>query len=143
MRHYTQNIDTLERVAGIPDDKLVEAHGTFYTGHCRKCGNSYTLEWMKGNVFIMFLKKNCILLLEVEYIVNSRYIFVEKIFSDELPSCEKKCCKGVVKPDIVFFGESLPNRFYHCMETDFSQCDLLIILGSSLVVQPFASLVDR
>jgi NAD-dependent deacetylase sirtuin 2 len=65
----------------------------------------------------------------------------ERIFSDSLPTCEK--CNGVVKPDIVFFGEDLPSRFFFCVEEDFPKCDLLIILGSSLVVQPFASLIDR
>ncbi|XP_050293398.1 NAD-dependent protein deacetylase sirtuin-2 isoform X2 [Anthonomus grandis grandis] len=111
LRHYTQNIDTLERVAGIPEEKLVEAHGTFYTGHCLACREKYTLEWMK-----------------------------ERIFKDEIPICEK--CPGVVKPDIVFFGENLPEKFHHSIDADFHKCDLLIILGSSLVVHPFAGLVD-
>jgi NAD-dependent deacetylase sirtuin 2 len=114
LRHYTQNIDTLERVAGIPEDKIVEAHGTFYTGHCLKCRKEYKLEWMK-----------------------------ERIFKDEVPECEKRGCKGVVKPDIIFFGEALPHKFYTLIEKDFTKCDLLIILGSSLAVQPFASLTDR
>ena len=65
----------------------------------------------------------------------------ERIFSDLVPTCEK--CNGVVKPDIVFFGENLPSRFFSCVEKDFRKCDLLIILGSSLTVQPFASLIDR
>ena len=42
-----QNIDTLERVAGIPGKKLVEAHGTFYSGHCLRCHKSYTQDWIK------------------------------------------------------------------------------------------------
>lgn len=50
LRHYTQNIDTLERVAGIPGDKIVEAHGTFHTGHCLKCQKEYPQEWMKGEI---------------------------------------------------------------------------------------------
>lgn len=50
LRHYTQNIDTLERVAQIPDSKIIEAHGTFYTGHCLKCRDLYHLEWMKSNL---------------------------------------------------------------------------------------------
>lgn len=48
LRHYTQNIDTLERAAGLSDRRLVEAHGTFHTGHCLECGRSYTLDWMRG-----------------------------------------------------------------------------------------------
>ncbi|KAL1501929.1 hypothetical protein ABEB36_007158 [Hypothenemus hampei] len=112
LRHYTQNVDSLERVAGIPEDKLVEAHGTFFTGHCLRCRAEYSLEWMK-----------------------------ERIFKDEVPKCEK-CNKGVVKPDIIFFGENLPEKFYDCVDKDFKQCDLLIILGSSLVVHPFAGLIS-
>ncbi|EFN80021.1 NAD-dependent protein deacetylase sirtuin-2 isoform X2 [Harpegnathos saltator] len=113
LRHYTQNIDTLERVAGLPAEKLVEAHGTFHTGRCLKCRAPYTLPWMK-----------------------------EKIAEGTIPKCEE-CEEGVVKPDIVFFGEMLPERFYLLAGRDFVQADLLIIMGSSLVVQPFASLIDR
>lgn len=66
----------------------------------------------------------------------------EKILGDELPNCEK-CNNGIVKPDIVFFGEMLPERFHTLVDIDFDQADLLIIMGSSLVVQPFASLIDK
>ncbi|XP_038206833.1 NAD-dependent protein deacetylase sirtuin-2-like isoform X2 [Zerene cesonia] len=111
LRHYTQNIDTLERGAGIPDDKIVEAHGTFYTSHCLDCRKQYSLEFIK-----------------------------ERIFADEIPICTE--CPGIVKPDIVFFGESLPERFQNCLQEDFQKCDMLIIMGSSLEVQPFASLID-
>jgi NAD-dependent deacetylase sirtuin 2 len=48
-----------------------------------------------------------------------------------------------VKPDIVFFGENLPARFFQQMVLDFPKCDLLIVMGTSLQVQPFASLVHR
>ncbi|XP_043259743.1 NAD-dependent protein deacetylase sirtuin-2 isoform X2 [Colletes gigas] len=113
LRHYTQNIDTLERLAGLPSEKLVEAHGTFHTGHCLKCRAPYTFTWMK-----------------------------EKIMDNTIPKCEE-CDEGVVKPDIVFFGEMLSERFHYLIDRDFGQADLLIIMGSSLVVQPFASLVHR
>ncbi|XP_046437101.1 NAD-dependent protein deacetylase sirtuin-2-like isoform X2 [Daphnia pulex] len=113
LRHYTQNVDALERVAGIPAEKLVEAHGTLHTSRCinPECRKEYDRKWM-----------------------------TEKILSDVVPRCEQ--CKAVVKPDAVFFGEPLPERF-RLVEEDFPNCDLLIILGTSLVVQPFASLVDR
>ncbi|XP_025930376.1 NAD-dependent protein deacetylase sirtuin-2, partial [Apteryx rowi] len=50
LRCYTQNIDTLERVAGLEPDELVEAHGTFFTSHCLRssCRQQYSLDWMKG-----------------------------------------------------------------------------------------------
>ncbi|XP_041090402.1 NAD-dependent protein deacetylase sirtuin-2 [Polyodon spathula] len=113
-RCYTQNIDTLERVAGLQEEDLIEAHGTFHTSHCLNflCREEYGLPWMK-----------------------------EKIFSEEIPKCEK--CNSLVKPDIVFFGESLPARFSSSLRSDFPRCDLLIIMGTSLSVQPFASLVMK
>lgn len=52
-------------------------------------------------------------------------------------------CNGLVKPRIVFFGESLPYEFHSGIHTDFPKCDLLICMGTSLTVQPFASLIDR
>lgn len=50
LRHYTQNIDTLERIAGIDEEKLVEAHGTFYTNHCVDCNDEYSMEWAKKEI---------------------------------------------------------------------------------------------
>jgi len=51
-------------------------------------------------------------------------------------------CGGVVKPDIVFFGEQLPKEFYdlydNCLDTD-----LLFVVGSSLTVQPAAGFALR
>ncbi|XP_059704634.1 NAD-dependent protein deacetylase sirtuin-3, mitochondrial isoform X5 [Haemorhous mexicanus] len=41
LRLYTQNIDGLERVAGIPPDRLVEAHGTFATATCTVCQRNF------------------------------------------------------------------------------------------------------
>ncbi|XP_044523340.1 NAD-dependent protein deacetylase sirtuin-2 [Gracilinanus agilis] len=114
LRCYTQNIDTLERVAGLQPQDLVEAHGTFYTSHCvsSHCRKEYSLGWMK-----------------------------DKIFSEVTPKCDK--CQSLVKPDIVFFGETLPARFFSYMQSDFQKVDLLIIMGTSLQVQPFASLVSK
>jgi len=60
--------------------------------------------------------------------------------SSRIPKCS---CGGLVKPDIVFFGESLPQRFFHKMTEDFPKCDLLLVIGTSLQVQPFASLINK
>lgn len=67
-------------------------------------------------------------------------LFAEQIFNDVVPTCE---CNGIVKPDIVFFGENLPSDFYDLPENDFVDCDLLIVMGTSLEVQPFASLIEK
>jgi len=48
LRHYTQNVDGLERLAGVPDDKIVEAHGSFHLSHCTKCEKEFSFQWMRG-----------------------------------------------------------------------------------------------
>lgn len=64
----------------------------------------------------------------------------------EVVRCQAKSCKGkkdaLIKPDIVFFGEGLPDKFFERM-SDFQQCDLLLVLGTSLSVGPFNSLLHR
>eukprot|EP01100_Stratorugosa_tubuloviscum_P012374 TRINITY_DN5858_c0_g1_i1.p1 TRINITY_DN5858_c0_g1~~TRINITY_DN5858_c0_g1_i1.p1 ORF type:complete len:437 (+),score=219.18 TRINITY_DN5858_c0_g1_i1:210-1520(+) len=64
----------------------------------------------------------------------------QQIKENVIPKCE---CSGVVKPDVVFFGEALPSRFFDLSSDDFYDCDLVIIIGTSLAVQPFASLVNE
>lgn len=113
MRSFTQNIDGLELVAGLPEEKLIAAHGSFHKSHCIECKQLHALEWMK-----------------------------EKIFAGEVPRCTKADCGALVKPDIVFFGEALPERFFEAM-SDFHNADLLIVMGTSLKVQPFCLLTDK
>lgn len=108
LKHFTQNIDCLERLAGVPGEKIVEAHGSFATQHCIDCKAEYPEEPMK-----------------------------EVIAKGEVPHCEE--CRGFVKPDIVFFGEALPSSFFD-NRTLPETADLCIVMGTSLTVQPFASL---
>mmetsp|Transcript_5544 Transcript_5544/g.16537 ORF Transcript_5544/g.16537 Transcript_5544/m.16537 type:complete len:358 (-) Transcript_5544:124-1197(-) len=61
----------------------------------------------------------------------------QAVRSGNVPKCPQ--CKSYVKPDIVFFGESLPDRFYQCFEKDARESDLCIVLGSSLQVYPVAA----
>jgi len=79
LRCFTQNIDTLERMADLPDEKLVEAHGSFATSQCIRCHTPVTDDWMR-----------------------------KKVMSGEVAYCEEEKCKkntggkgGLVKPDIV------------------------------------------
>lgn len=62
------------------------------------------------------------------------------IMKSEVLSCPD--CSGLVKPNIVFFGEGLPPRFFRGY-SDFQSCQLLIVMGTSLSVHPFASLIHR
>ncbi|EDV29569.1 uncharacterized protein TRIADDRAFT_52084 [Trichoplax adhaerens] len=63
------------------------------------------------------------------------------IMNKIIPKCDR--CSGIIKPDIVFFGENLPKRFYKLYKKDIAGCDLVIVMGTSLQVEPFASLVDK
>lgn len=114
-RVYTQNIDGLERVAGLNPELLVECHGTYFTGHCRKCKAEYKFDDFKD-----FLLRG------------------------EIPHCTQTAdCDGIIKPDIVFFGEALPSRFFDLLDDDFDDCDLLIVIGTSLAVSPVNGLVGQ
>ena len=108
MKHFTQNIDCLDREAGVPGEKIVEAHGSFARQSCIQCKDPYPDDLIKQHI-------------------NDKTI----------PKCES--CKGLVKPEIVFFGEQLPEDFFRNRLLP-SQADLVIVMGTSLTVQPFASL---
>ncbi len=62
------------------------------------------------------------------------------VIKNEVPVCSK--CSSTIKPNVVLFGEALPSEFWQS-SSDFPRCDLLIIMGTSLVVQPFASLAGK
>ena len=110
LKLFTQNIDCLEREAGVPDDKIIEAHGSFARQHCIDCKALYPDDLMK-----------------------------KVIKNKDVPHCMTPQCQGYVKPDIVFFGEQLPEDF-HKNRSLPSTADLCIVMGTSLTVQPFASL---
>jgi NAD-dependent deacetylase len=63
---------------------------------------------------------------------------VVEVQQDSVPRCDS--CGGVMKPDITFFGEMLPA---HAVEKGFAEAaksDLMLVLGSTLLVQPAASI---
>lgn len=56
-----------------------------------------------------------------------------------VPQCVEETCDGLVKPEIVFFGEQLPAEFFANRNLP-AEADLCIIMGTSLTVHPFAAL---
>ena len=60
--------------------------------------------------------------------------------NDEMPVCDR--CHGIVKPDIVFFGESLPQHTLAEAEKEARTADLMLVLGTSLTVYPAAALPE-
>jgi len=117
LRDFTQNIDTLEHIAGIPEEKTVFCHGSFSKAHCIACQKEFPYEYVPD--------------------------WLNKCSDDDEEGIIVKCdeCGGCVKPDVTFFGEPLPRDFFLKRSLDFPQCDLLIVMGTSLVVQPFAGLI--
>lgn len=110
LKYYTQNIDDLDRRAGLESQKLVECHGTYRTSTCLKCHKSYNTQDIKV-----------------------------KILSDEIPKCE---CGGIIQPDVVMYGDDLPDEFFEILENDFENCDFLFVIGTSLKVEPFPSIIE-
>ena len=115
LRHYTQNVDELEFAAGLDKEKNVQAHGTIQTSTCLSCNKTYDLDWVKEQVLTAPLG---------------------------VPKCPSPC-GGLIKPDVVLFGDALPDRFWRLIAEDFPECDLLIIIGTSLAVAPFNQLVNQ
>jgi len=91
--------------------KIYELHGTFRTGHCTKCGARYEMS-----------------------------DFYSGIESGQMrvPSCG--LCHAIVKPDVVLFEELLPEDAWEGAVGAAQNCDLMLVLGSSLVVYPAAEI---
>ncbi len=65
---------------------------------------------------------------------------VEKLFkSDGIPKCE---CGGIIKPDVVLYGEALPEKAFIAAQDYIYNADMLIVAGTSLLVEPASSLVN-
>lgn len=65
----------------------------------------------------------------------SREETIQRLMKAPYPACD---CKGAIKPDVVFYGEQLPAKALEASIQDAMMCDLLIIMGTSLVVYPAA-----
>ena len=107
---FTQNIDGLEQDAGVPPDKVLWTHGNWKSQHCYKCKSPYPHDLMS-----------------------------KAICAGEVPYCLERGCGGAVKPDVVFFGQSLPAEFEE-KEKKVLEADLMLIMGTSLRVAPCSRL---
>ena len=104
----TQNVDYLHQKAGVPDDKVFELHGNMQWAVCLSCGRRYLFEEVKARLD----------------------------GGEEIPDCEG--CRGILKPDCVLFGEQLPEQVLREATLRSYECDLFIVIGSTLVVYPAA-----
>ena len=104
----TQNIDNLHQKAGNDPAKVFELHGSMRWVRCLDCGARCSIE----------------------------EILPRALDPETLPVCQR--CGGILKPDVIFFGEALPEDTLKQASLHASGCDLMIVVGSSLVVYPAA-----
>jgi len=96
LRNYTQNIDTLERVAGI--QRVIECHGSFSTASCTKCKYKCNADALRADIFAQRIPVCPQCQPNVEHSVDASVAVTE----DQLKQLVEN---GIMKPDIVFFGE--------------------------------------
>ena len=91
---------------------VYELHGSILRNYCMHCGKSYMLEDM---------------------------LAAREAAPDGVPRCE---CGGIIKPDVVLYEESLDTEVLENSVRAIAKADLMVIAGTSLVVNPAASLVN-
>lgn len=104
----TQNIDNLHQRAGNSSEKVLELHGNMRQARCLSCNQHFPLDDI-----------------------------IEKLKQiSQPPDCPE--CRGIIKPDAVFFGEPLPEKVLKEAIHRARNCDLLMVIGSTLIVYPAA-----
>jgi len=106
----TQNIDGLHFKAGNSEEKVIQLHGTAIFVSCLSCKKRYDRDEIQERIKM----------------------------GVKAPHCDD--CGGFLKPATISFGQSMPERETQEAYHRSSTCDLFIVVGSSLVVQPAASM---
>jgi len=109
----TQNIDNLHHKAGNSPEKIIEIHGTAFSVVCLDCGKLYQRDLIENRI------KSGVM----------------------APCCDD--CSGILKPNTVSFGQTMPEDKMMKALIYARECDLCIVLGSSLVVYPAASIPEE
>ena len=149
LRNYTQNIDNVESYAGILPEKVIHCHGSWKTATCRKCKNT-----VPGEQIFDALRRRVVATcqsctLQSEGLKRKRPAGASKPrkkttagdFEDDDDEDDDIPTPGVMKPDITFFGESLPKIFYDSVnEVDRPLVDLVIVIGTSMKVAPVSEI---
>ncbi|KAF1930951.1 SIR2-domain-containing protein [Didymella exigua CBS 183.55] len=152
LTNYTQNIDNVEANAGIRRDRLIQCHGSWATATCRKCSHNVPGEHIFDAVRAMKPAEctRCVAALAAQKPGLKRkrssngHGARKKRASDadsesdgafDLPQ------PGIMKPDITFFGEALPNDFFDRLkDVDKDKVDLVIVMGTSMKVAPVSEI---
>lgn len=136
----TQNIDTLHQKAGSGwHAPVIDLHGRFDRVSCMNCDHQYSREFVQG----MLAQANPgfhELVDDVEIAPDADAV-LEETSDFNLVSCPR--CGGVLRPDVVFFGETVPRARLEGALEIADQADGLLVLGSSLAVHSGLRFVTR
>jgi len=111
----TQNVDGLHQRAG--SEQVIEVHGSLRTVRCMDCHSVYDSR----------------MLLPTRPHWQEEYRQGVYHYGDE---CHCPTCKVLVRPDVVLFGESLPEKALATATQVSKNADFFVVLGSSLTVSP-------
>ena len=105
----TQNVDGLHSKAGLPDEKIVELHGSNRKVICLQCDREF----------------------------DPDEIIKQLVGDFASPKCD--VCGGILKSATVSFGQAMPENAMRVAQEWTEQAEVFIVMGSSLQVQPAAS----
>lgn len=132
----TQNVDGLHFKAG--SQRVVDLHGTMDTVRCLTCGQSFA----RADIADRIAAANPWIVAMDANEINPDGDASPAAFDDFItPDCS--VCGGILKPDIVFFGEFVPTSKFSEASALVKSADALIVAGSSLVVNSGIRLIEQ
>ena len=132
----TQNVDGLHLRAG--SQRVVDLHGSMDRVRCLSCGQLYA----RTDIAARLDELNpWLATITPEALGPDGDVQIADVEAFEVPDCS--ACGGVLKPDIVFFGEFVPREKFVEASALVQKADALLIAGSSLVVNSGIRLLDH
>jgi NAD-dependent SIR2 family protein deacetylase len=131
----TQNVDGLHRRAG--SRHVVELHGGMDRVLCLKCGQHYARQAVADRLAELNPS------IDLETAIRPAPdgdVEVDDVDALVIPACT--VCGGILKPDVVFFGEFVPTDTFHTAAALVQRADTLLVAGSSLVVNSGVRLIE-
>lgn len=128
----TQNVDSLHHKAG--SRRLTELHGTVASVICLQCNRMSP----RDEVQEMILRENPSWSAKPEGYAPDADVFIPQSEIDKFhtPACDH--CGGILKPDVVFFGDTVPRQRVDDINLRLEEADALVVIGSS--VETYSSL---
>lgn len=124
----TQNVDSLHQKAG--HQSVVNLHGVLATVSCIRCKKSLSRNAFQSK---LLLSNPWLSSLTADYAPDGDAdLDIEDLEPLIVPACEH--CAGLLKPDVVFFGESVPKHIVRDIMLHIAKVDALLVAGSSLMV---------